>query len=128
MGFLISTTIVQGIFERACMWSLGRVMDLIYFTWSFSLVLAKQLHFGQSHPPIPPHLSFVAPFIRLTMLMQGEGGAGVMLQQNNYIFGNYGINDAKGHLWMRNIKLVMWGCQDMMATFNVLHNDYMPCL
>ncbi len=60
--------------------------------------------------------------------MQGGGGGGVMLQQNNYIFGNYGINDAKGHLWMRNIKLVMWGCQDMMATFNVLHNDYMPCL
>jgi hypothetical protein len=32
---------------------------------------------------------------------------GVMLQQDKYIFGNYGITDAKGHLWVWNKKLVM---------------------
>jgi len=41
MGFCINTTIVQGIFERACRWILGQVMDLIYFTWIFSLVLVE---------------------------------------------------------------------------------------
>jgi hypothetical protein len=32
---------------------------------------------------------------------------GVMLQQDKYIFGNYGITNAKGHLWVWNKKLVM---------------------
>jgi len=44
----------------------------------------------------------------------------VMLQQDKYILGNYGIKDAKGHLWVWNRKLVMWGCQDMMAPFHIL--------
>jgi len=50
-----------------------------------------------------------------------------MSQQYKYIFGNYGISDVNGHLWMWNKKLVMWGCQAMMATFHILHNDYKPC-
>ncbi len=48
-------------------------MDLNYLTWNFSLVLAKQLCFGQSHPPTPHHLSLVAPFVRSTMVVQGGG-------------------------------------------------------
>jgi hypothetical protein len=78
MGFHINTIIVQGIFKRAHRRILGQIMDFTYFTWIFNLVLAKQLHFGQSHPPIPPHLSFVAPFVKLIMLMQR--GARLMLQ------------------------------------------------
>jgi hypothetical protein len=56
-------------------------------------------------PPTPPHLSLVATFVGSIMLMQ----SGVMLQQNKYILGNYGIMDAKGHLWVWNKKLMMWG-------------------
>jgi hypothetical protein len=36
------------------------------------------------------------------MAMQG----GVILQQDNYILGNYGIKDAKGHLWVWNMTLM----------------------
>jgi hypothetical protein len=68
MGFRICTTTMQGIFEGAHRRILGQVMDMNYLTWIFNLVLAKQLHFSQSHPPIPPHLSTI-------MAMQG----GVML-------------------------------------------------
>jgi len=80
-------------------------MDFNCLTWIFSLVLVKQLHFGQSHPPTLPHLSLVAPFVGSIMVVQG----GVLLQQDKYILGNYGIRDAKGHLWVWNKKLVMWG-------------------
>jgi hypothetical protein len=31
----------------------------------------------------------------------------VRLQHDKYIFGNYGVMDAKGHLWVWNKKLVM---------------------
>jgi hypothetical protein len=55
--------------------------------------------------------------------MEGE----VMLQQDKYILGNYGIKDAKGHLWVWNKTLVMWGHQDMMAPFHILHNNHKPC-
>jgi hypothetical protein len=51
-------------------------MDFNCFTWIFNLVLAKQLCFGESHPPTPPHISIVAPFVGSAMAMQG----GVMLQ------------------------------------------------
>jgi hypothetical protein len=105
MGFRTSTIFVQGIFEVARRWILGQIMDLNCLTWIFSLVLAKQLCFGQSHPFIPPHLSIIAPFIGLTMVMQG----GVMLQHDKCILGNYGFKDAKGHLWVWNKKLVMSG-------------------
>jgi hypothetical protein len=76
MGFHSNTTIVQGISERACRQILGQVMDLNYLTWIFSLVLVEQLRFGRSHPPTPPHLSFVAPFVGSVVVMQG----GMMLQ------------------------------------------------
>jgi hypothetical protein len=33
---------------------------------------------------------------------------GVMLQQDKYILGNYGIMDANEHLWVWNKKVVMW--------------------
>jgi hypothetical protein len=69
MGFCTGTTVVQGIFKGTRRRILGQVMHLSYLTWIFNLVLAYQLCFGQSHPPIPPHLSLVAPFARLTMAM-----------------------------------------------------------
>jgi len=37
--------------------------------------LGRGITIGESHPPIPPHLSLVAPFARSTMAVQG----GVML-------------------------------------------------
>jgi hypothetical protein len=77
-----------------------------YLTWIFNLVLAKQLCFSQSNPPVLPHLSLVAPFVGSTMAVQG----GVMLRHEKYILGNYGIKDAKEHLWVWNRKLVMLGC------------------
>jgi hypothetical protein len=70
MGFRTSTTIVQGIYERARMHILKQVMDVNYLTWIFNLFLAKHLHFGQSHPPAPPHLPLVAPFARSVMVVQ----------------------------------------------------------
>jgi hypothetical protein len=54
-------------------------------------------------------------------------GVGVMLQHDKYILGNYGIKDAKGHLWVWNKKLVMWGHRDMMAPFHILHSNHKPC-
>jgi hypothetical protein len=69
-------------------------MDLNHLKWIFNLVLTKQLCICQSHPPIPPHFSLVAPFVGSIMLVQG----GVMLQHDKYILGNYWIKDAKGHL------------------------------
>jgi hypothetical protein len=69
MGFRTGTTAVQGIFEGVRRQILGQVMDLNYLTWIFNLVLAKHLHFGQSHPPTPPHISFVAPFVGLFMVV-----------------------------------------------------------
>ncbi len=71
MGFHISTTTMQGIFEGAHRWILGQVMDFNCPTWIFSLVLVKQLHFGQSRPPTLPHLSLVAPFVGSIMVVQG---------------------------------------------------------
>jgi hypothetical protein len=79
MGFHTSTTIVQGIYEGAYRQILGQVMDLNYPTWIFSLVLAKQLCFGQSHPPTPPHFPLVAPFVRSIVVVQG--GAHVTIGQ-----------------------------------------------
>jgi hypothetical protein len=73
MGFYISTTIVQNIFKRVYRQILGQVMHLNYLTWIFNLILAKQLCFNQSHPPIPPHLSFITPSDKLTKAMQGGG-------------------------------------------------------
>ncbi len=105
MGFYSGTIVMQNISEGACRLILGQVVDVNCFTWIFSIILVKQLCFGQSHPPTPPHLSLVAPFVGSIMLMQ----SGVMLQQNKYILGNYGIMDAKGHLWVWNKKLMMWG-------------------
>jgi hypothetical protein len=67
MGFCTGTTNVQNIFERAHKQIMRQVMDLNCLTWIFSLVLAKHLCFGQSHPPTPAHLSIVASFVRLTM-------------------------------------------------------------
>jgi hypothetical protein len=40
MKFCIDTIAVQGIFEGACKWILGQVMDFNCLTWIFSLVLA----------------------------------------------------------------------------------------
>ncbi len=70
MGFRIGTIIVQGISEKVCMQILGQVMDFNYFTWTFNLLLATYLRFHQSHPPIPPHLPLVAPFVGSTMEVQ----------------------------------------------------------
>jgi hypothetical protein len=56
-------------------------MDLNCFTWIFSLVLAQQLHFGQSHPPNPPHVSLVAPSTGSTMAMGGGRGGDVTIGQ-----------------------------------------------
>ncbi len=72
MGFRTSTIVVQSIFERVCRKILGQVMDLNYLTWIFNLVLAKQLHFGQSHPPIPPHPHLL--HLLLDWLWQCKGG------------------------------------------------------
>jgi hypothetical protein len=113
MGSRTGTTTVQGICEGACKQNLGQVMDLNCFTWIFNLVLVKQLCFGQSHPPTPPHLSIVTTFVGSTMAVQG----GVMLQHDKYILGNYGIRDVKGHLWVWNKKLVMWGGLGHDGTF-----------
>jgi hypothetical protein len=63
---------------------------------------------------------------RSIMAMQ-RGGGGVMLQHYKYFFGNYGIKDAKGHLWVWNRKLVMVGHHDMMAPYHILHNNHKPC-
>jgi hypothetical protein len=64
MGFCTNTTTMQAISKRACRWILGQVMDLKpCLTWIFSLVLVKHLCFCQSHPPTPPHLSLVVPFV-----------------------------------------------------------------
>jgi len=46
MGFHIGTTVMQGIFEKTHQQILGQVMDLNYLTWSFSLLLVKQLCLG----------------------------------------------------------------------------------
>jgi hypothetical protein len=81
MAFHTSTIVVQGIFEGAHRRILGQVMDFNCFTWIFNLVLAKQLHFGQSHPPIPRHLSFVATFARSIMMVQGGGRGDVRTRQ-----------------------------------------------
>jgi hypothetical protein len=105
MGFYSGTIPMQSISEGTCRLILGQVMDLSCLTWIFNLVSVKQLCFGQSHPLIPPHLSLVAPFVGSTMSMQ----RGVMLQQDKYILDNYGIMDVKGHLWVWNMKLMMWG-------------------
>jgi len=48
-------------------------MDFNYFTWIFNLVLAKQLCFGQSHPPTTPHFSIITPFVGSAMVVQGGG-------------------------------------------------------
>jgi hypothetical protein len=61
------------------------------------------------------------------MVVQG-GGGGMMLQDDKYILGNYGIKDAKGHFFGWNMKLVMWGRQDMMAPFHILHYNHRPYL
>jgi hypothetical protein len=45
MGFCISTTIVQGIFEGACRQILGQVMDFTYLTWIFNLCWVEQVQF-----------------------------------------------------------------------------------
>jgi hypothetical protein len=73
MGFHNGTTTMQGISKGAHRWILGQVMDFNYLTWIFSLVLVEQLHFGQSHPATPPHLSLVAPCARSSMVVQGGG-------------------------------------------------------
>jgi hypothetical protein len=72
MGFYSDTIAMQNISEGACRLILGQVLDVNYLTWIFSLVLVIQLCFGQSHPPAPPHVSLVAPFVRSIMLMQRE--------------------------------------------------------
>jgi hypothetical protein len=69
MGLCTDTTTMQGIFEGACRWILGQVVNFKCLTWIFSLVWAKQLRFGQS-------FSLVAPFARLIMAVQ----RGVILQ------------------------------------------------
>jgi hypothetical protein len=61
--------------------------------------------FGQSHHPLHPIFHLLHLLLGQAMAMQG----GVMLQQDKYILGNYGIRDAKGYLWGWNKKLVMWG-------------------
>jgi len=63
MGFCIGTIVVQGNSKRVHIQISRQVMDLNYLTWIFNLFLAKHLCFGQSHPPTPPHLPLVAPFV-----------------------------------------------------------------
>ncbi len=58
----------------------------------------------------------------------GAKGRGVMLQYNKlYIFGNCGIRDAKRDLWVWNRNLVIWGHQDMVAPFHILHGNHKAC-
>jgi hypothetical protein len=71
----------------------------------FQLGLDKIITFWPITPTTPPHLSLVALFVGSATTVQ----QGVMLQHDKYILGNYGIRDAKGHLWVWNRKLVMWG-------------------
>jgi hypothetical protein len=61
------------------------------------------------------------------MVVQG-GAGGVILQHDKYILGNYEINDGNGHFLGWNRKLVMWGHQDMITPFHILHSNHMPCL
>ncbi len=75
--------------------------------------LGRILHFGQSHPPTPPHLSLVTHFVKSAMLVH----RGVMLQYDKYILSNYEIKDAKGHLWVCNRKIGDVGVLQHDVTF-----------
>ncbi len=107
-----STIIMQGIFKRTHRQILGQVMDLNCFTWIFNLVLAKQLHFGQSHPPIPPHLSLVAPFARSTMVVRGRGGGGVTTGQVHTL-----------QLWDQGCQGTFMGVEEEIEDLGVLGHD-----
>jgi hypothetical protein len=103
-GFHIGTTNVQGISKGAYRRILGQVLDLNCLTWIFRLVLVEQRCFDPLHPPTF-HPIFYLLHLLLGQLCQCIKG--VMLQHDKYIFGNYGIKDAKGDLWAWNRKLVM---------------------
>jgi hypothetical protein len=96
--------------------------ELLVWSWQNSYILANHTH--------PFHPIFHLLHLLLggsTMAVQRGGGGGVMLQHDKHILGNYGIRDAKGHLWVWKRKLVMWGCQDMMTPFRILHSNHKPC-
>jgi hypothetical protein len=60
------------------------------------------------------------------MVMQPRGGGGVMLQQDKYILGNYGIKNFKGHLWAWE-KIDDVGVPGHDAPFHILHSNHRPC-
>jgi hypothetical protein len=67
------------------------------WSWQNSYVLANHTH--------PLHPIFHLLHLLLSKLWQCKGG--VMLQQHKYIPCIYGIEDAKGHLWVWNRKLAI---------------------
>jgi hypothetical protein len=62
-------------------------------------------------PITPTHSTLVFTCYKYCWVNYGDtrGGGGVLLQQDKYILGNYGIRDAKKYLWGWNKKLVTWG-------------------
>jgi hypothetical protein len=88
--------------------------QFLAWSWQNSYVLANHTH------PFHPIFHLLQLLVGQLWWCKGGGGGGVMLQQDKYILGNYGIKDAKGHLWVWNRKLVMWGCQDILAPFHIL--------
>jgi hypothetical protein len=89
------------------------------WSWQNSYILANHTH-------------LLHPIFHLLHLLMGQlwrcKGGGVMLQQDKHILGNYGIRDAKGPLWVWKWKFVMWGHQNMMTPFHILHGNHRPCL
>jgi len=94
-------------FQKTLQAYLGQVMNHNYLIWMLSLLLIEQRCFSQSHTPIPPKLSHVAPPTMITLSMQ----VGAILEQFKlYILGSCAIMNAKGHVWMLGGMSMMWGC------------------
>jgi len=107
MKFQIGTLTMLSISKKPCKHILGQVMNHNYLIWMLSLLLIEQRCFSQSHTPIPPKLSHVAPPTMITLSMQ----VGAILEQFKlYILGSCAIMNAKGHVWMLGRMSMMWGC------------------
>jgi hypothetical protein len=69
MGFQIGTLAMLSISKKPCKHILGQIMNLNYLIWMLSFLLVEQICFAQSHVPIPPKLSHVAPPTMITLSM-----------------------------------------------------------
>jgi len=105
--FQIGTMVMPNIFKGVHRWILGQVMYINYTSFR-CLLLAKQRCFAQSHLPIPPKLSHVAPCVGIILFMQ----RGMMLLQHKlYIYNNCGVRNMKRDVWVLGKKFRMWGHQ-----------------